>query len=120
MKNTGKVAGKEVVQIYISAPTKTIDKPAQELKAFGKTRLLQPGETQTFTFTIHPVDLASYHTDQSEWITDAGKYILKAGNSSRDIRQSATFTVPAAIMVEKDHKVLQPEVSINELKAKQE
>ena len=120
VKNTGKVAGKEVVQIYISAPTKTIDKPAQELKAFGKTRLLQPGEKQVFTFTIHPADLASYHTDQSEWITDAGKYVLKAGNSSRDVRQSATFTVPAAIMVEKDHKVLQPEVSINELKANQE
>jgi len=117
VKNTGKVAGKEVVQIYVSAPAKTIDKPAQELRAFGKTHLLQPGESQVLTFTIHAADLASFHTDASEWITDAGKYVLKAGASSRDIRQTATFSVSKAIVVEKDHKVLQPEININELKA---
>jgi len=117
VKNTGKVAGKEVVQIYVSAPAKTIDKPAQELRAFGKTHLLQPGESQVLTFTIHAADLASFHTDASEWTTDAGKYVLKAGASSRDIRQTATFSVSKAIVVEKDHKVLQPEININELKA---
>jgi beta-glucosidase len=118
VKNTGKVAGKEVVQIYVSAPTKTIDKPAQELKTFGKTRLLQPGESQTFTFPIHASDLASFHTDASEWVTDAGKYELKASASSRDVRQTATFTVPKTIIVEKDHNVLQPEITINEYKGK--
>jgi beta-glucosidase len=118
VKNTGKVAGKEVVQIYITAPAKSTDKPAQELKAFGKTRLLQPGESQSFTFTLHAADLASYHTENAEWITDAGKYVFKAGASSRDIKQTAVFTVPKTIIVEKDHKVLQPEISIDELKAK--
>jgi len=115
VKNTGNYAGKEVVQIYVSAPAKTIDKPKQELRAFGKTRLLQPGESQLFTFTIHASDLASFHTESSEWITDAGKYELKAGASSRDIRQSAVFHIPSSIMVEKDHAVLQPQVSIDEL-----
>jgi beta-glucosidase len=118
VKNTGKVAGKEVVQIYVTAPAKSIDKPAQELKAFGKTRLLQPGETQQLTFTLIAADLASYHTDSSEWITDAGKYEVKAGISSRDIKQTATFSIPKTIVVEKDHKVLQPEIDIDEFKAK--
>jgi beta-glucosidase len=119
VKNTGKVAGKEVVQIYVSAPAKTIDKPAQELKAFGKTRLLQPGESQSLKFTISAADLASFHTDGSEWVTDAGKYVLKAGISSRDIKQSAAFNVPGTIVVEKVHKALQPEININELKSAQ-
>ncbi len=99
-------------------PAKTIDKPMQELKAFGKTHLLQPGESQSLTFTIRSADLASFHTDNSEWITDAGKYVLKAGISSRDIKQTDVFNILKAIMVEKDHKVLQPEVNITEFKAK--
>lgn len=117
VKNTGKIAGREVVQLYVSAPAKTIDKPAQELKAFGKTRLLQPGESQVLTFTIRPADLASYHTANSSWITDAGSYVLKAGTSSRAIKQTATFSVPKAIVVETDHKVLQPDRDLSELKA---
>ncbi len=120
VKNTGKFAGKEVVQIYVGAPAKTIDKPMQELKAFGKTHLLQPGESQLLTFTIRSADLASFHTDNSEWITDAGKYVLKAGISSRDIKQTAVFNIPKAIMVEKDHKVLQPEVNITEFNARKQ
>ena len=114
VKNTGKVAGKEVVQVYISAPTKSIDKPAQELKAFGKTHLLQPGESQVLTFKINAADLASFHTNVSSWITDAGSYILKAGASSRDIRQTADFKVLKTIVVEKDHNVLKPEAAIED------
>jgi beta-glucosidase len=117
VKNNGRVSGKEVVQIYITAPAKTIDKPEQELKAFAKTRLLQPGESQTLVFTIRAADLASYHTDSSSWITDAGRYILKAGISSHDIKQTANFDVPKTIVVEKDHQVLQPDISFTELKA---
>jgi len=116
VKNTGNVAGKQVVQIYVSAPAKTIDKPEQELRAFGKTKLLQPGETQTLTFTITVADLASYHTDSSEWITDAGQYILKAAASSRDIKQTALFNIANPIVVEKDHPSFVPPVAISELK----
>lgn len=116
VKNTGKVAGKQVVQIYVSAPVKSIDKPLQELKAFGKTKLLKPGEKESFTFTLKAADLASYHTDRSEWITDEGQYIVSAGVSSRDIRQTASFKIAKAIVTEKDHKVLQPQVAISELK----
>ena len=116
VKNTGKVAGKEVVQLYISAPSGSIDKPLQELKAFDKTRLLQPGEFQKFTFRITATDLASYHTDKSQWISDAGRYVVKLGVSCRDIRQSATFNLSKNVVVETDHDVLQPQVAIKEYK----
>ncbi len=117
VKNIGKVAGKQVVQLYISAPSKTIDKPAQELKAFAKTKLLKPGENQTITFRITASDLASYHTDKSQWITDSGEYLVKVGASSRDIQQSLTFNIPKSIVVETAHSVLKPQMAIEEFKS---
>ena len=115
VKNTGKVPGKQVVQIYISAPSKTIDKPSQELKAFSKSKLLQPGQSQIFTFKIAAADIASFHTKGSQWITDAGQYTVKAGASSRDIKQSASFNVPKSMIIETDHSVLQPPIDIVEI-----
>ncbi|WP_354359841.1 beta-glucosidase [Pedobacter sp. UYP30] len=116
VKNIGHVAGKQVIQLYISAPSNTIDKPAQELKAFGKTKLLKPGESQTFTFRITAADLASYHTEKSQWVTDPGKYTVKAGASSRDIQQKASFEVPKSILVETDHAVLKPQIEFEDEK----
>ncbi len=114
--NQGKYAGKEVVQIYVSAPHTNIDKPSEELKAFAKTKLLKPGETQTVKFTLTANDLASFYTDKESWIADAGKYTLKAGASSTDIRLTADFNLPNEIVVEKVNKVLLPKTDINELK----
>jgi beta-glucosidase len=114
--NTGTVAGKEVVQLYVTAPAGKSDKPAQELKAFGKTDLLQPGQKQTLQFVIEPKDLASFVTEKTSWIADAGTYTVKVGASSNDIRQTATFTVAKELVVEKTNKVLVPQVNINELK----
>ena len=116
VKNTGAVAGKQVVQLYIDAPKTTIDKPVQELRGFIKTALLQPGESQTLTFSIREADLVSYHTDKSQWVADAGDYKVNIGASSRDIKQTATFKVGSKIVTETDHKVLQPLVGIDELK----
>ncbi len=114
--NTGKVAGKEIVQLYITAPGGNIDKPAEELKAFAKTKLLKPNENQTVTFTITATDLASFYTDKESWIADAGTYTVKAGASSTDIKSTATFNVSKEIMVEKVNKALSPTIQINELK----
>ncbi|MGD8426326.1 MAG: glycoside hydrolase family 3 N-terminal domain-containing protein [Balneolaceae bacterium] len=114
--NTGEVPGREVVQLYLSAPDQTLDKPAQELKKFAKTSLLKPGESQLVTFDIAPGDLASFNSQTSSWEAEAGTYSVKVGASSRDIRQTASFDLKEMLTVEKDHKVLQPEKPVNEIK----
>jgi beta-glucosidase len=118
VKNTGDIAGREVVQLYISAPKKDLDKPEQELKAFAKTRLLGAGESQTMTFIIKAADLASFYTNREAWIADAGKYEVRLGSSSRDIEEKASFKLAKDITVEKVNKALTPQVTINELKVK--
>lgn len=114
--NSGSVAGKEVVQLYITAPKGKLDKPSLELKAFTKTRVLQPGQSQTVSFTINAADLASFDTGRSAWIADAGKYSLKIGASSEDIKLAADFGVAKEIVTQRVNKALQPHVSINEEK----
>ncbi|GAB2827705.1 glycoside hydrolase family 3 C-terminal domain-containing protein [Ferruginibacter profundus] len=116
VKNTGPVAGKEVVQVYISAPAQKLQKPAEELKAFGKTNLLQPGQQQTLQFEITAKDIASFDTPSSSWVAEAGNYIVKIGASSENIQQKKTFSLNKEIVVEHCHKVLVPQVTINELK----
>ncbi len=113
--NTGKVAGKEVVQLYLSAPAKKLDKPAAELKGFAKTGLLQPGQSQTIRFTLKPEDLASFYTDISSWMAEAGMYTVKIGASSVNIQSSASFSVPKEMIVEKVHKAMVPQVAITDM-----
>jgi beta-glucosidase len=116
--NTGKVPGKEVVQLYISAPVKKMDKPAEELRAFAKTGLLKPGESQTISFAITAGDLASYVTKSSSWIAEAGNYSVKIGSSSLKIEQNAAFKLAKDLVVEKDTPALSPQIQINEIKSK--
>jgi beta-glucosidase len=113
--NTGKVAGKEVVQLYLSAPSKRMDKPAEELKGFAKTELLKPNASQTITFVLNTRDLASFDTTQSAWISDAGNYTIKIGASCENIKLNKSFTLPENIIVERTTKALIPSVRINEL-----
>jgi beta-glucosidase len=116
--NTGSVGGKEVIQLYITAPADKLNKPAEELKAFAKTALLKPGQSETVTFTIHPADLASFDTNRSSWVADAGKYTVKAAASSLDIKSTADFNLSKEIVVEKCYNVLNPQVTIDEFTGK--
>jgi beta-glucosidase len=113
--NNGKVSGKEVVQLYVSAPKQGLSKPALELKAFAKTRLLKPGESQTISFTLSPKDLASFDPASSSWIVDPGAYTIKVGASSSQIKSSASVNVAKQIVVQKSQKLLAPTVSLREL-----
>lgn len=94
--NTGKMAGKEVVQLYITAPKGTMDKPKKELKAFAKTRKLKPMEAETICMSFPMADLASFDEQQMAWVTDAGNYLLSIGASVEDIRATCTLTVKRA------------------------
>ena len=118
VKNTGKVAGKEVVELYVNAPTTEIEKPVQELKAFAKTELLKPGASETVTFKLTNRDWASFRTDLSSWITDKGMYGIRIGASSNDIRQKISFDVPETVTVEKVHNVIYPNLPLKELSTK--
>lgn len=75
--NTGKVVGREVVELYVSAPDGGLVKPAKELKAFAKTKELAPGESQTLTMKVGSYELASFNTEKSEWETAAGNYVIR-------------------------------------------
>jgi beta-glucosidase len=114
--NQGSVAGKEVAELYISAPAQNLDKPAEELKAFAKTRLLNPGQSQTLTFTFAAPDLSSYDNRKASWIAESGKYTVKLGSSSLDVKQSASFNLAKDIVTAKEKNELSPKVDINELK----
>ncbi|MBP7569041.1 MAG: glycoside hydrolase family 3 C-terminal domain-containing protein [Acidobacteria bacterium] len=100
VRNTGKVAGREAAQLYLSAPGKTMLKPAIELKGFAKTKVLAPGESQTLAFQLTPRDLASFDEATSSWQAEAGTYTVRIGASSADIRQTATFTKATTERVE--------------------
>lgn len=91
--NSGAAAGKEAVQLYVSAPAGGLDKPACELRSFGKTRLLQPGESQTLTFKVSAYDLASYNQESHRWETAAGEYLLHFASSVEDVRERARVEI---------------------------
>ena len=82
--NTGRFAGKEVVQLYVSSPSTELDMPYQELRGFEKTKLLQPGETETVEIRVDLRALSSYSFNESAYILSKGYYILRAGTSSVD------------------------------------
>ena len=115
VKNTGKFEGKEVVEVYISAPNnKAANKPAKELKAFAKTKLLKPGESQTLTLSITAPELASFDEAASAWVVAEGEYQFLIGASSQDIR--ATLTAPAKSFQTKANNVMKPQAQMNLLK----
>ena len=97
IKNTGSIAGKEAVQLYISAPLGGLEKPAYELKAFAKTRELAPGESQTLVMNIDLYTLASFNEGSSAWETAAGQYKALFGASAADIRTTAAFKIGKAL-----------------------
>lgn len=87
VKNTGKYSGKEVVQLYASAPDRVnANKPEKELKAFMKTKNLKPGESATVVLTVGTSELASFDEQSSSWIVTPGVYQFQIASSSRDIK----------------------------------
>ncbi|MCH5308583.1 MAG: glycoside hydrolase family 3 C-terminal domain-containing protein [Prevotella sp.] len=114
VKNMGTAAGKEVAQVYVTAPKGRLEQPAQELRAFAKTRELQPGESQTLTMTIDKRDLASFDETNSQWLAEAGDYAFHVGSSSRDIAGTAVLKLTE--YTEKVNDVMKLQQPLNLLK----
>jgi beta-glucosidase len=105
VKNTGKVAGAEAVQLYVSAPQAqtprgSLATPSIELRRFAKTRRLEPGESQTLSLELGTRELASFDPQASAWVARAGRYTLRAGASSTDLRQTTTLDLQQAAQVD--------------------
>lgn len=105
VKNIGKTAGKEIVEVYAAAPdSKNLNKPEKELKAFAKTRTLQTGETCRMTLQFAVSELASYDEIAQGWRIDAGNYQILIGSSSRDIKTKGNVKVSSSFV--KCHNIL--------------
>ena len=115
VKNTGNLEGKEVVQLYISAPdNKAANKPVKELKAYTKTKALKAGESEKVTLTVRAADLASFDEGASAWVVAEGEYQFLVGASSQDIK--ATLKAKAKAQQTKVNNVMKPETTLNLLK----
>ena len=90
--NSGDVAGKEVVQLYIGDEESALERPVKELKGFRKV-YLEPGQTKTVTFGITPDDLKYFDDVQHDWVLEPGRFTAYVGSSSRDIRTEVSFEV---------------------------
>ena len=116
VKNTGSISGKEVVQLYVVAPENpSYGKPTKELKAFSKTKELQPGESQKITMKVKVSELASFDEATSSWLTDKGKYTFFIGGSSKDIFATLETDINKELRV-KTNNVLLPLSPVSVLK----
>lgn len=109
--NNGPVAGKEVVQLYLSAPG--ANKPVQELKAFQKTVLLNAGEQQTLTFTLNSMDLASFNESIHAWVADPGTYAVRIASSSAAEKLNTYFQLESPMTVKTTNSALIPVKPLN-------
>ena len=115
VKNSGEREGKEVVELYISAPdNKAANKPVKELKAYAKTKNLKPGESETLKLSVKAADLASFDEASSSWIVAEGEYQFLIAASSQDIKSTLATKVKA--QQTKAHDVMKPSVKLNLLK----
>ncbi len=114
--NTGDTfAGKEVVQLYASAPQTDIPKVYRKLIAFAKTKELVPGESQTLSIPFTAKYLASFWEKASAWVVEAGKYGIWCGNSSRDLTLSAVLEAAETVAIEEVDHICQPRQEISEM-----
>ena len=100
VRNTGKVKGKEVVQLYVGMPESHTIRPVKELRGFEKIEL-EPGEEKTVTFTLAKRAFAYYRTDISDWYVESGNYTIMAAKSSRDIACTATVNVTSTTQIKR-------------------
>ena len=121
VKNNGKMAGKEVVQFYVTAPQGKLGKPSVSLVGFLKTDILQPGESCSISVEVSPYTFASYDESGvtgniSSYVLEAGEYIFYAGQNVRDINEAGRFTENETFCIEKLSRQMAPSVSFERIR----
>lgn len=118
--NTGdKYAGKEVVQVYYSAPEGKLEKPYQELSAYGKTKKLAPGEEQCLELSFCVRQMASYDEERASWVLEKGDYVIRVGNSSRNTKVAAILSLDEEAVTEKLSNRFALDCELEQLSAKE-
>jgi len=115
VKNVGKYKGKEVLELYLSKPNDQLDEPYQVLVNFGKTDELAPNKKENVKLEFHLADFASYDSQLQSYVLNAGNYIVRIGNSSRNTVPCAIIEVPSRVIVKKVQNQL-PSPSFQDLK----
>lgn len=110
VKNTGKVAGKEVIQVYVAAPGKDMGKPSRELKGFAKTQKLAPGMSETVSIKIPYCDLASFNEQDSRWQVEDGSYKIMVAQNASDANPLTMLINVKGGVTEEVHPSLLPEI----------
>jgi len=102
VKNTGKIAGKEIVQLYVKDLESSVIRPEKELKGFEKVELM-PGEEKTVTFILDKRAFAYYNTEIADWHVESGEFEILIGKSSRDIQLRETVKVNSTTVIKKKY-----------------
>ncbi|BCZ48953.1 beta-glucosidase [Clostridium gelidum] len=114
--NTGlKYSGKEVVEVYFSAPKVNIEKPYQELASYVKTDTLAPGQSQIVTISYNTSDMSSYNEKKAAYEMEKGSYYIRVGNSSRNTHVGAVLNLDESVVTEQLSNQLEPDKRINTL-----
>ena len=109
--NTGDVPGKEVVQVYGNMPDGILEHASKELVAYGKTKLLQPGESETLSLTVDLLAIKAYDTENSRWYLEEGEYTWFVGASVRDIKYTFTTKCNDLVVLEDVNNECEPHYS---------
>lgn len=115
IKNTGKVAGKEVIQVYSEEPDGKLEKPSRKLIAFAKTTALQPDEVQEIVLTIPMEQYVSYDSDTASWLMEPGEYKIWVGTSVKHLEEAGRFELAESTIIQKVVNRMAPPVSIRTL-----
>ena len=113
VKNTGKICGREVVELYLKKPDTALDHPLRELTAFAKTGSIEPGESESVEISFNIKDTASYDEKRGAWIIEAGKYVVYAGKNARDAEEVLSLEVQSERCLSKNTPLVMPEAFTN-------
>ena len=109
VRNTGKVSGREVVQVYVSAPAGRLTKPYQELKGYVKTGMIAPCDAAEVTICFATENLSSYDAEKAAWIMEPGDYLIRVGSHSRCTKVAAVLRLDGEAITRQVSNQLVPE-----------